>query len=332
MVKLAGLAAVFALTIMIGAKREWAETFVRALSYVGGAYAAWAFLSWSSDRDTVFGAARSFGGSRLTGSFLSANSAATLFACQCLLQLCLVLRAVRRAPQPFFSRRAWSEMKGLPPALIFLFLNASCLLLTASRTGAVASVAAAALVIAGFALIRTNERSAAGGVIAIGALLGFGALVLLLASGGALIGRLADNPVADHRLVIFAAYWNSILASPWWGYGLGTFYADNYQAMTVTSAIPMGTLGAAHNLYLQWLLETGVSGFAPMMICIAIILATILAGFRRRSRQQALMVFALATAALFAIHGITDFALEEPSLAAYFTAVLGLGYGVATRA
>jgi hypothetical protein len=69
-----------------------------------------------------------------------------------------------------------------------------------------------------------------------------------------------------------------------------------------------------------------------MMICVAVILATILAAFRRRSRQQAFMIFALATAALFAIHGITDFALEEPSLAAYFTAVLGLGYGVATRA
>jgi O-antigen ligase len=332
MVKLTGLAAVFCLAIVIGAKRERSETFVKAISYAGGAYALWALLNWSSNPNTVFGVARAFGNGRLAGSFLSANSAATLFACQSLLQLCLVFRAVRRAPKPFFSRRAWSEMKRLPPALILLFLNASCLLMTASRGGAIAAAAAAALAIAGFAVTRTSERSASGGVIAVGALIAFAAAALLLASGGSLLGRLADNPVTDDRLLFFSAYWRSILASPWWGYGLGSFYAENFQSMTAVGAPAMGALGAAHNVYIQWLLEAGVAGFAPMMICVAVILATILGGFRRRSRQQAFMIFALASAALFAIHGMTDFALQEPSLAAYFSAVLGLGYGVSTRA
>ena len=73
-------------------------------------------------------------------------------------------------------------------------------------------------------------------------------------------------------------------------------------------------------------------GSAPMAICMGAIAATIMIGFRRRSRQHSVMIFALAVMAVFAVHGMTDFALEEPSLAAYFAAVLGLGYGVATRA
>jgi O-antigen ligase len=223
-------------------------------------------------------------------------------------------------------------MKGLPTALILLFLNSSCLLFTASRGGALAAGAGVALAIAAFAIVRTDKRSASGGLIAVGALIVFAALGLLLVSGGALLGRLADNPMSDARVSIFANYWRSILASPWWGYGLGAFRAVNLQSMTASDAVAMGVLGAAHNVYLQWLLQTGLLGFVPMMLCMAAILAAILTGLRRQSRQQALMIFALAVAAIFAIHGVSDYALEEPSLAAYFAAILGLGYGVSTRA
>jgi hypothetical protein len=31
------------------------------------------------------------------------------------------------------------------------------------------------------------------------------------------------------------------------------------------------------------------------------------------------------------VHGLVDFALEEPSLAAFFSALLGLGYGLTER-
>jgi cyanate permease len=69
-----------------------------------------------------------------------------------------------------------------------------------------------------------------------------------------------------------------------------------------------------------------------MMLCVLAIALTILAGFRRRTSQQPLMMFALAALVLFGVHGTMDYALEEPSLAAYLAAILGLGYGVAVRA
>ena len=331
MVKLMGLAALFALSIIVGAGRARAETCLKALSCLGGAYAAWAFLNWTSTPDLILGVVRPYGDGRLSASFLSANSAATLFACQSVLELCLIFRAVRRALAPHWSRRAWSWMKSLGPAPILLFLNASCLVLTASRGGALSAVAAASLATAGFALVGTDDRSAAGGVIAVAGMLAFAGAALLLTSGGVLLGRLADNPIADDRMVVFAAYWRSVLASPWWGYGLGAFHSVNALSMTSASAVSMGTLGAAHNVYLQWLLQSGAAGFVPMMICMGAIVGTILLGLGRRRRQPSIMIFALAVTSVFALHGITDYALEEPSLAAYFTVILGLGYGVATR-
>jgi O-antigen ligase len=330
-VKLLGLAAVFAVGIVFGAKRERAEAMIRALSYVGGAFAVWAFLSWSNDPDTIFGTARFYGSGRLAAAFLSANSAATLFACQSVLQLCLAIRAVQRAPKPFFSKRAWMEMKGLPAALILLFINVSCLLLTQSRAGVTAAFAAMALAIALFALVRTDRRSAVGGVMGVGGLLLCAAAGLVLLKGQSLLGRMSDNPLMDGRLAYFGAYWRTVQASPWWGYGLGAFASVKYQSITAPTAVLMGALGAAHNVYLQWLLQTGVIGFVPMMGCLAVILATILNGFRRRSRQQVVMIVALAVTVVFAFHGMTDYALEEPSLAVSFAALLGLAYGVATR-
>jgi hypothetical protein len=51
----------------------------------------------------------------------------------------------------------------------------------------------------------------------------------------------------------------------------------------------------------------------------------------RRASQRWLGVACLGMAAVFLVHGLVDFALEEPSLAAFFSAILGLGYGLAQR-
>ncbi len=332
MVKLTGLGALFVLALAVGAKRERADRFVQLLSYAGGAYAAWAFLTWTENPSLIFGVVRPYGGDRLSGSFLSANSAATLFACQAMLQLCLLIRAIRRAPGPLLSRRSLSEMKGAPTAAILLFVNGACLILTASRGGLLAAVAAGALVVACFAFVRTDARSAVGGLALVGGLVAFVAVALLFFTGSRLLGRVGDNPMADLRFPIFAAYWRMVLASPWWGYGMGAFHAFNFQSMTEANAVAMSTLGAAHNVYLQWLLQSGLMGFLPMMALMAVIVAVLVKGLRRRARQQAVIVFALATCAIFAIHGAMDYALEEPSMTAFFAVVLGLGYGVSTRA
>jgi hypothetical protein len=61
------------------------------------------------------------------------------------------------------------------------------------------------------------------------------------------------------------------------------------------------------------------------------VLATTIRGVVRRTSQQSLILSCLGVSAVFAVHGLVDFALETPSMAAFFSAVLGLGYGLAER-
>ncbi len=101
--------------------------------------------------------------------------------------------------------------------------------------------------------------------------------------------------------------------------------------MNMENALDLAPLGAAHNVYLQWLLEEGVPGALAMFAAVALVLAATVRGVARRASQRWLGVACLGMAAVFVIHGLVDFALEEPSLAAFFSAILGLGYGLAER-
>jgi O-antigen ligase len=223
-------------------------------------------------------------------------------------------------------------MQGLFWPLILSLLFSACLFATSSRGAVVAAGAAVAFTVLGFTFVGTSQRSATGGVTAAIAFVVLAALVLFMIGGNQVMERFgSENPLTNERVALFGGYWRSFLASPWWGYGLGAFDSFNFQSMTAPDAFTMGQMGAAHNVYLQWLLQTGLLGFVPMMTCIIWVLATIVRGLRRRASQQALLIFSLAATCVFAVHGTADFALEEPAMAALFAAILGLGYGVATR-
>ncbi len=93
----------------------------------------------------------------------------------------------------------------------------------------------------------------------------------------------------------------------------------------------LADLGAAHDVYIQWLLQAGVPGALAMFGAVGLILLAIVKGVARREGQRWLGVACLGAAVVFAVHGLVDFALDEPSLAAFFSAMLGLGYGLAER-
>ena len=88
-------------------------------------------------------------------------------------------------------------------------------------------------------------------------------------------------------------------------------------------------LGAAHNVYLQWIEQAGVVGAALMFLCIGLIALRVMRGAWRRRRMRAWMVGILAVLALFLGQGLGDFALEVPAMAAFLSLLLGLGCGVA---
>jgi O-antigen ligase len=182
--------------------------------------------------------------------------------------------------------------------------------------------------------MKSSKGSLTGGFLAAACLaltLGVGMYVI---GGDHTASRFASenaNPLSLSRLQLFAAYWPTFQASPWLGYGLGAFPTANGASMTVGNGMELARMGAAHNVYLQWLLQEGVPGALAMFGAVALILLATARGVSRRASQRWLGVACLGVAAVFAIHGLVDFALEEPSLAAFFTVMLGLGYGLAER-
>jgi len=230
------------------------------------------------------------------------------------------------------ERRRLEDLLELWPQALLLLLALPCLLLSGSRGGLLSFVAAVLMGLGYLTWIKSAKQSLTAGFAAMICLLLFAGSVVFLVSGDHPAARLATtDPLNNDRLQLFAAYWPMVKASPWLGYGLGAFRSVNYASMTLHNSVMLSTLGAVHNVYLEWLLQQGVPGALAMVGCVAVVLAATLRGVARRSTQQALGAGCLTVAAVFAVHGLVDFAFEEPSMAAFFSVILGLGFGLSQR-
>jgi O-antigen ligase len=309
-VKLLGLAAVFVIGALQGVRRDRAQATVEAIVWVGGLYATVSLLTF------VAGVQVAQGG-RLSGGFLSFNSGATVFGILVVLGLAVFLRAWKRTIGQGVPRRLTSA--AVPLACLALF--AVCLLLTASRMGLVASTVALAV----FLLWEMASSGRARAPVMAGAALLIGLGVLLTFSGNDLlwlrVGTL-DGDV-DVRSSIFSAHWAAFIDSPLFGYGLGSFDAVNSQIMTGETYPNLWQIRATHNVYLQWLQEAGLVGAAPMFALIGLVLIVSIlraVGGRGRTLQLGLVCASLVVL----VHGLTDYALQVPSIAAFWAFLLGL--------
>jgi O-antigen ligase len=331
LVKLAGFVALFLLGAGLGMRREGADRFASYLGWGGVLYCLWAGISRMTSPNTVFGVPRPYGVDRLAGSFLSSNTAGTLFAALTVLALMGLLRPFMRERREGEQVRA-ADFAAAWPQLLLLVLAMTCLFMTASRGGLLALLAAVLLAIALMVWMKTSRRSLSGGLLVVVFLVLFAGAALFVVEGQHTAARLSQtNPLDNDRLQMFAAYWTTFKASPWFGYGLGAFSSFNAISMTSQNAVDLSILGAAHNVYLQWLLQMGVTGAVCMFAAVGLIVAATIRGVARRSTQQAIGLACIAMVAVFAVHGLVDYALEVPSMAALFSVVLGLGYGIAER-
>ena len=329
LVKLAGLGALFLVGASLGSRREAAEKTARYMTVAGILYCLWAGVSFViAPRATID--VQGFAG-RLTGALPSPNVAATLFASLTIWALAGLMRPLLRTRHRG-QRITAAEIGQQWPELLLGALALPCLFLTASRGGLLSLAAAAFLIMGLTAWLTSAKQSLTGGFISVICLVLVAGMVLFLFGAEHTAARLSDtDPLSLDRLKIFAAYWPAIKASPWLGYGLGAFRSINAASMTHDNAPYLAGLGAAHNVYIQWLLQQGAPGALAMIGSVAIVLGSTVRGVIRRPSQQSLVLGCLGIAAVFAVHGLSDIALETPSMAAFFSAVLGLGYGLAER-
>lgn len=316
--KLLGLACIFLVGCLQSARLSWARETVRVVLLVGAGYGLISLLSFVSGTQLTVGP-------RLSGGFLSPNSGATVFGMLTVIGLAALLRD-------------WRQTRGLDPAsklgkvavpLACVLMSLTCLLLTASRMGLVSTLTGAAVLMVWELFDAKRDRLPlliAGGVLVAVA-------AVLVAGGNTLLWDRLDSVGADKitRGDIFAAHWQAFLASPLFGYGLGSFADVNSQITTEQNYNALWVVRATHNVYLQWLEEAGIIGALPMFLLIATLLgAAVIRTFNLR-KGQTLLRGLIAASVVILVHGTVDFGLQVPSIAAFWAFLLGCQFAFGRR-
>jgi O-antigen ligase len=331
LVKLLGLAATFLVGCVMGAEDERATRLIRAILRLGIVYCAWAFLDHLASPALLFGEVRPFGAYRLSASFLSGNTAATLFGALTILNLTDLVRQYERSRSSRGVRIR--DIERLLPRLVLpllgMALAATCLILTMSRSGMTATFAMTIILIGAIAIAQSKQGALSIPLVATSAILGGLVVASAAMNLDALHARVAlIDSDAVQRSRIFAAHFAAFQDGPWMGYGLGSFNHINAMIMNAGNVRTLDRLGAAHDVFIQWLEEAGVLGAGAMFATIGLVGLEIAGGVRTQIRSRSWLLAMLAILGLFLIHGATDYALEVPSMATFLSLLLGLGFAM----
>ncbi len=312
LIKLAGLAVAVVCGFQIGAGAMQARRAINLILVLG--------LAWTLAALGLFLAG---GQARLSGLFVSPNTAG------CLL-LCLLLLVLGRATRALMQRRGRLLDKGVQaaPYAVYVALLALCLTLTASRSALALAVALGPLLVgARLWRARPEKRAWIAGAGVVG---GVGLALLAFATDRTVLTRLADASLdAADRWTIWSAYGSAFLQSPLFGFGLGSAPILAKMSVTPDTYDALWNIRAVHNVYLQWLVEGGVIGAVLMFATLACLLAVAVKGAARGAFLD-LAPF-LAIDMVFLLQGLVDYPLQIPSVAMMWALLLGLQTAVAVR-
>ncbi len=273
---------------------------------------------------------------RLAGLMGNRNTFATYAGMGLIVGLALLWHRYRQADMGDRSFRGLvtllaARSSGTGAALIgAVVVLAVALMVTGSR-GGIISTLVALVVLACLMIVPGRDRFAwprAIGVLAFFALAG---TITVAAFGDLFAARITSVGVWDEgRLFAGRVTLNALMASPWVGYGHGSFPA----VFPMFRDDPSGLWtrwGSAHNTYLEVLLDFGVPVGLTLLGCVATIALACLRGVFVRSRYKAIPAAAFATACLVAIHAAVDYTLWAQSVGLTFAIILGIGFAQAER-
>ncbi len=126
------------------------------------------------------------------------------------------------------------------------------------------------------------------------------------------------------------AYMGAWMNSPVFGHGLGSVNAEGDKAMTLFNAKAMLAPGEAHNVFITWLVETGIVGLSLLVLFIGAMYARIFGALKSRRTPRTFLRLAVAAGVFLLLHGMTDSSLDLPSAVWLYALLLGAACGVAT--
>ncbi len=320
--KLAGVACAFALAFRASLSDESGRNLLDAIILIGGGWAAIAIVMHIMDPDGIYGLRKVAGTGRLQGAFSSPNSAGTLFGA-------IAVLSFGRLLSRFWSIRARQVFERIDPTFAGVWLvSLTALVLTMSRM-AVVSTALATL----FMCFILSWRRAPMKWLITGTLVGSVVMIgVLMTPFFAVVKRVRDLNSDGHvRTVIMGEHLKVALHQLWVGSGFGSFNAVNNSILTNANYAYLSPIRAMHNVYLQWLEEVGVLGVIALVLVNLAILWPIYQSAQRRQTMGPRLWIIIGGYAVFLIHGLTDYAFQEPALELFTAALLGCGFAIATN-
>lgn len=287
----------------------------------------------------LFFATAGANGARLDVGVSSANAAAALFGVLALVAMALLVRAGRGrlggdVETSLPSGWGWAGFALKAPmsfaAMLLLF---ACLLLTASRGGLVATLAGILIFAAAIATQSVKNAGARGGILLAPIAIIAATFALLFARGGEDVMQRFALAAEDLevRRALADAHWSFVTERPLFGYGLNTYHELNALAATPENWRALRAPGSTHNIFIQVLEETGAAGLGlwALMLATPIFRAISRIAGRRSGAEWAAAAF--AATALLLLHGVVDFTLQVPAIAALYAFILGMTVGRGER-
>lgn len=303
--------------------RDQVGRWTMALGFLYGMFALYLFFSGAQV------------GPRLDVAIGSANAAATVFGMLMVAGAVMATRAARgrlsgQAQTRLPAALTWARFAyGAPLSLAASFVLFACLLLTASRGGLIATLAALAVYAALLAPQLLKSQRMRQGATAAPVLVMCGALALMFARGGEdVLARFALSQAdAEVRATLASAHWSMFLERPLLGHGLNTYHELNTLAQTPDNWRALFAAGSAHNIFIQALEETGLIGLGLLALMLAVPLARALMRLIAGGRGVEWAAGALGLTTLVLLHGLVDFGLQTPAVAALYAFLIGAAAG-----
>lgn len=332
------------LAVLFAAGAIWSVGYVCARSR-GALDLAWSALIWSSLAFSVWtfftqvASGVGAGSGSLVVGFRTPAEAAVVFGMLGLIAWSRLLHIVRKMDAEALAHSAMFDRllrEGLN-AILLLAFSLTCLAAAGSTTGLILTAAA----MVGLAWWETRpilQRQHRGATLK---LLGLAApfAALGLAAWGISMAWLRDESVAPGvgaadtlpHIQRALAYIDAWLESPMTGHGLGSAEAVGDSATTLSNAKAMLAPGGAQNVFLHWLVESGVIGLGALLLVLAAMHVRIFSGLHERGAARTLLRLAVATGFFLLLHGVSDSSLDLPGVAWLYALLLGMACGVAAR-
>lgn len=314
------------------------------LLIMGLLYSIFALTQHMFTPDQIYSMPKKYHLGRLTGSFISSNTAATLLGSFVLISLSFSLRTYLYNSNLYNSNGRENSRTHLSVLGLTSFIFAlTALLLTASRAGIAVSLFTSLIFLSWFfTRLHHHEKNRtmsdrhiylSRGHLAY-AIIIMGLIVLLWwFFGGVAQSRYSDllNDTSQ-RADLAVAAWKTIELKPLFGHGLGHYNEVKLLGADEKTFENVFLHESVHNFYLQTLLQTGIFGLTAIIIAYLFIVMKIIAAVRRGVVHSTFMMTILCVSLIFCLHGLVDYALEVPALMLLHLWLLGVAYGLSNRA